>query len=143
MGKVNWLAIIVSVIVSMFIGFMFYGALFQDLWMSGNGITLDSDNNMFRYGEPMTGGPTFPMIMNFLAMLVYALIMNWLINKTNSTSLVKGAILGALIGLMMFIGVFTGNLFAGNPTSLTLIDGTYSLVLFTVIGLILGAWRKK
>ena len=36
-----------------------------------------------------------------------------------------------------------GNLFAMNPMSLTTVDGSYALVLFTVMGAILGGWQKK
>jgi hypothetical protein len=76
-------------------------------------------------------------------MLVYAAIMNWLLQKMNVSTWATGATVGASIGLLMALGILTGNLFAGSPSSLTMVDGSYSLVLFAVIGAIVGGWRKK
>ena len=33
-SKTNWLAIVAAAAVGMGIGFLFYGALFQDVWMN-------------------------------------------------------------------------------------------------------------
>lgn len=139
--KTNWLAIVVSVVVSMLIGFLWYGALFQGQWMAGNGITMEGEK-MFKNGAEIPMTPT-PMIVNTVAMLIYALVMNWLLGKMNVSTWQTGATIGAGIGLMMLLGILTGNLFAQNPMSLTLVDGSYSFVLFTLIGAIVGGWQKK
>ncbi|MDX2133440.1 MAG: DUF1761 domain-containing protein [Saprospiraceae bacterium] len=139
--KVNWLAILVSVVASMLIGFLWYGALFQTPWMAGNGITMEGEK-MFKNGVeiPMTATP---MIVNTVCMAVYALIMNWLLQKMNVSTWQTGAWIGGAIGLMMLLNVIVGNLFANNPMSLSMVDGSYSLVLFVVIGAIVGGWQKK
>ena len=84
-----------------------------------------------------------PMIVNTVAMVVYALVMNWLFGKMNVSTWQTGATIGAGIGLIMLLNELTGNMFANNPMSLTQIDGSYSLVLFVVIGAIVGGWQKK
>lgn len=139
--KTNWLAIGASVVASMLIGFLWYGALFNTQWMAGNGITMEGEK-MFKNGTeiPMT---MTPMIVNVLAMAVYALVVNWLFGKMNVSTWQTGAIFGASIGLIMALGELTGNMFSNSPMSLTLIDGSYALVLFVVIGAIVGGWRKK
>jgi hypothetical protein len=90
-------------------------------------------------------------------MLVYALVIeketnfpcdkiilcNWLIQKTGSTDLMSGLTLGAVIGGIHLFGIITGNMFAGNPMSLSMVDGSYTFILFAVMGAILGAWQKK
>lgn len=139
--KTNWLAIAASVVAAMVIGFLWYGALFNTQWMEGNGITMEGEK-MFKNGKeiPMT---MTPMIVNTIAMLVYALVMDWLLKKMNVSTWQTGATIGAGIGLMMVLGILTGNMFAVNPMSLTMVDGSYSFVLFVLIGAIVGGWQKK
>ncbi len=139
--KTNWLAILVCVILGMAMGFIWYGALFQNQWMSGNGITMTGDQ-MFKNGVAMEMSMT-PMIFNTVAMIIYALLMNWLVQNTGSTNLMSGLTVGAVIGLLHLLGIITGNMFAGNPMSLSLVDGSYTFALFAVMGAILGAWQKK
>lgn len=139
--KTNWLAILVCVILGMAMGFIWYGALFQNQWMSGNGITMTGDQ-MFKNGVAMEMSMT-PMIFNTVAMIIYALLMNWLVQNTGSTNLMSGLTVGAVIGLLHLLGIITGNMFAGNPMSLSLVDGSYTFALFAVMGAILGAWQKN
>jgi len=141
-NKTNWLAIIVTVVIGMGLGFLWYGVLFLDTWAAGNYITMDEAQEvMFKNGEQVAMS-SVPMIANTIAMIVYALLINWLINKTDSTTWGKGAALGGIIGVIVVINTFVTNLFAANPTSLSLVDGSYELVLFTVFGAIIGGWRK-
>ena len=143
LNKTNWLAIIVAAVAGMALGFLWYGNLFLDDWMLGNGITLGADEaEMIKNGEviPMS---SLPMIINTVALLIYALIMNWLIDKTGLTDLAGGAKLGAIIGFTGLMLIYVNNRFAHAPTSLSMIDGVYTLVLFTIIGAIVGGWRKK
>lgn len=142
-NKTNWLAIVASVVVSMVIGFLWYGALFQQQWMTGNGITVSEDETaMFKDGVALDMSMT-PMIVNIFFMLVYALIMNWLINKTNSYGWQSGMMVGLAVGVTHTLNVIVGNLFASNPSSLSMVDGSYSLVLFTVMGTVIGAMQKR
>lgn len=139
--KTNWLAIAASVVASMLFGFIWYGVLFQDQWAAENGFTIDGEK-MFRNGAEVPMSAT-PMIVNTVAMAVYALVMNWLLQKMTISTWKSGAIIGAGIGLMMVFGVLTGNLFAIRPMNLTFIDGAYSFILFVLIGAIVGGWQKK
>lgn len=142
-NKTNWLSIVASVGVSMVIGFLWYGALFQKQWMAGNGITLNEDETtMFKDGITLEMSMT-PMIVNILFMIVYALIINWLINKMNSRGWQSGMMVGLAVGITHTLNVIVGNLFASNPSSLSMVDGSYSLVLFTAIGTIMGAMQKR
>ncbi|HRI61487.1 MAG TPA: DUF1761 domain-containing protein [Saprospiraceae bacterium] len=143
--KTNWLAIVVSVVVTMLIGFLWYGFLFSEQWMAGNGITMEGaagSEKMFKNGVeiPMT---FTPMLVNIVGMVINALVMNWLLVKMNVSTWQTGATVGAAIGLLMVLGVLTGNMFANNPMSLTMIDGSYSFLLFVIIGAIVGGWQKK
>lgn len=139
--KTNWIALVVSALVGMAMGWLWYGMLFTELWMSGNGMTMEGEKVMKNGAEmPMD---SLPMIVNIISLLVYAYCMNWLVNKTSSFDLKSGATLGAVIGVIHLFGIYTGNRFAGNATSLSMVDGFYTFLLFTVMGAIIGAWRPK
>lgn len=141
--NVNWLAIIASVVASMGIGFLWYGYLFMDQWMVENGITLgETGETMIKNGVEMDPSPT-PMIVNTVAMIGYALFMRWLLGKSNSLTLAGGFKMGLILGLIMYMGQAVNNMFAQTSYSLTQIDGSYAIVLWTVIGTIIGAWQKK
>lgn len=141
MRNTNWLAVAAAAVAGMAIGFLWYGALFQDQWMAGNGISMDGDT-VLKDGveQPMS---SMPMVINTLAMIIYAIFMDWIIFKTNDTTWAKGATLGLILGLVMVVSVYVGNLFAMAPMSLSMVDGSYALVLFTVMGAIIGGWRKR
>ncbi len=142
MNNINWKAIIASVVASMVIGFLWYGAIFQNQWMAGNGISMSEDETkMFKNGAEMDMSFT-PMIVNTIFMIIYALIMNWLLNKLNARNLQSGAMVGLAVGVTHLMNVIVSNLFAANPSTLSMVDGSYSLVLFTVMGGILGAMQK-
>lgn len=141
MRKTNWLAIAAAAVAGMILGFLWYGALFNAQWMAGNGFTMDGEK-MLKNGVEVPMSST-PMIFNTVCMVVYALIINWLLGKMNISTWASGATVGAGIGLIMLLGVIVGNLFAMNPSSLSMVDGSYSFVLFTVIGAIVGGWQKK
>jgi len=146
-SKINWLAVLVSAIAGMFIGFLWYGVFFMDQWAEGVGLTgpgmADGVGEVFKHGAAVTIDSTTPMVINTVSMLIYAFIMNWLVTQTNRTSFAGGATLGALIGTVAMLTTYVSNRFAMNPTSLSLIDGSYYIVLFAVIGAIMGGWRKK
>lgn len=139
--KTNWLAIIVAAVAGMALGFLWYGVLFQEQWMAGNGITVEGEI-MFKHGVEVPVS-SLPMIINTIAMVIYAIMMNWLITKSNSTTFTGGATIGAFVGFIMLLGTYVNNRFAANPTSLSMVDGVYSLAIFMIIGTIVGGWRKK
>ena len=138
MGKTNWLAIIVASAEDMGIGFLWYGLFFQDTWMAGNFITMADENTLIKHGETIPTSAT-PMIINTIAIVVLALLTNWLQNYTDQTSASEGGLLGFIVGIFAAINILLTNLFAANSISLTAIDASYVLVLFTMMGLIIGA----
>lgn len=140
-NKTNWIALVVSALVGFALGWLWYGMLFTQIWMNGNGLTEDG-GKLFKNGIEMPMS-SLPMIVNLISLLVYAYLMNWLVNKTQSFNLQAGATLGGVIGLIHLFGIYTGNRFAGNATSLSMVDGFYTFILFVVMGAIIGAWRPK
>jgi hypothetical protein len=140
MGKINWLAIIAAVVAGSLIGFLWYGALFMDKWALANNLVVEGEK-VIKNGVEVPAN-NLSMLWNSLSMVVYALFMNWLINKTGDKTWQKGATLGAIIGAVNWIGHYVNNSFAHIDGSLALIDGSYAFVLWTVMGAIIGGWRK-
>ena len=130
-----------AVVAAFFIGFLWYGFLFQAPWMAGNGITVEGEK-MFKNGVEMPMDMT-PMIFNLVGMAVSALLIDWLLGLAKAKTWMDGAKIGGAIGVIMFIGVVTGNMFAGNPMSLSMVDGSYSFCMYLLFGAILGGWPKK
>ncbi len=140
-AKTNWLALVVAAVAGMALGWLWYGMLFTSQWMAGNGITMQGET-AFKNGVEMSHSP-LPMIVNTVSLLVYAYLMNWLVNKTSSFDLRSGLMLGAVIGTIHLFGIYTGNRFAGNPVSLSMVDGFFTFLLFSMMGAVIGAWRAK
>lgn len=141
MKNVNWLAVLAALGASMLIGFLWYGQFLHEAWMVGNGITMEGEK-YFKNGLEMPMSP-MPMIINSIVMVAYALFMNWLINMTGDATWQRGAMLGAAIGCIMALSIYVNNNFAFTPHSLTRVDASYALVLWTIIGAIMGGLRKK
>ena len=144
-SRVNWLAVLAAAVASMVIGFLWYGMLFVGPWMTGNGITTTGEGSamkMFKNGTEMPIS-NLPMIINTVVMFIYPLLFQWIMQKTNIRTWASGATVGFVIGLTHLLNIYVGNRFSFSPTSLSMVDGSYSIVLFTVIGAIVGGWQKK
>ncbi len=139
--KTNWLAIAAAVVASLVVGFLWYGPLFGATWMAGNGITMEGEKP-FKNGVEMSMSLT-PMWVNIAVMIVFVLLMNWLLRRTGSTTWAAGAKVGAVVGLFMALNIGVGILFASRPAGLILVDGFYPLAQLTLMGAIVGGWRKK
>ncbi|MCB0523861.1 MAG: DUF1761 domain-containing protein [Saprospiraceae bacterium] len=139
--KTNWAAIAVSVVATFLLGMLWYAFLFNEQYMTGNGFSMEGEK-MLKNGVEVPMNMT-PMIVNVIVLVVNALIMNWLLGLAKAQNLMDGVKVGAGIGLLMLLGIITGNLFAMNPASLSMVDGSYSFLMFVVYGAILGGWQKK
>lgn len=148
MQKTNthWAAVLVATAVGMFIGFLWYGLFFQADWSAAVGLTgpglTEAGAEVFKHGEAVTLAPTLPMVINAIALAIYGVIMGWLAGKTGMTSWVEGAKLGAIVSCIPLLTQYVANRFAMDPTYLSVIDGSYYVVLLTAIGAIVGGWRK-
>lgn len=144
--KTNPLAILVSAVAGMFIGFLWYGLLFQAQWAEAVGLTgpglATPGEAVMKYGVPVELDPVTPMIINTVILLLLSALMTWLVAKAHVTTFGQGALVGLIVGVFVALMSGIGNLFALEGLALSLIDGSYYLVLFAVIGGIVGGWRK-
>lgn len=141
--KTNWIAIAAAVVAAMVVGFLWYGFLFVQPWAASNGITIDmAAHTSFKDGAELPHTPT-PMVVNILAMVAFALILNWLAGRAGAVTWADGAKIGAAVGAVAAAAVCIGHLFAWRPSNLLMIDGLYTLIQLTLMGAIVGGWQKK
>ncbi len=134
-GSINWLAVIVCVIASMVIGFIWYSPqVFYKTWLAGIGRTWED--------RPM-GSPS-PMLFVFtiIAAFVEAVALAFVLKTMGSTT----AAAGAAGGFMLWLGFvaptnLVNKLFAGHGWKVWLIEAGDHLAYLLVAGAILGAWH--
>ena len=127
---INWLAVIAAAASPFVIGSLWYGPVFGKVWMCLTGHTPGSpgQNSM---------GLTFGLtaVLNLIIATSLAMFIgggNW------QFGLFAGLAAG-LTFVAMALGVIY--LFESRPFKLWLINGGYQVVVFTLMGTILGAWH--
>lgn len=130
MESINWLAVLVAAIAAFAIGGLWYGPLLGKPWMRASGVTEEkarSANMAVIFG------------LAFVLELVAAVALAMFIGP--EADLRFGVFAGFMTGAF-FVSTALGvvYLFEQRPLTLWAIDAGYQVVLFTVMGAILGAW---
>ena len=133
MPHINWLAVLAAAVFTFAIGGLWYSpVLFGRAWMSVNHLT-DAD---------LAKGNTvkiFGLALLFAALMAANLAAFLAEPKTTAA---WGATAGFLAGFgWVALGIATIALFERRSWKYILINGGYMTVSFTVMGLIIGAWR--
>ena len=127
----NWFAVIAAALSSFVLGGLWYGPLFGNAWMKAAGVSPDQVKNA---NKVLIFGGTF--VLALISAMAFSFMLG---NQENAAS---GALYGALGGFCFVAASFASTyLFEHKPLSLWLINGGYRTLQFTLIGLILGAWR--
>ena len=127
--KVKWSDKLKDVISSFLIGGIWY-AIFKNAWMSANNFSEADLNNR---NMPKV------FLLSFLFSLIMSINLALFIGKED---LMFGTIAGFMTGfgwIAFAIGIIA--LFENKSMKYVLINGGYMIVAFTVMGLILGAWK--
>ncbi|HUB03028.1 MAG TPA: DUF1761 domain-containing protein [Terriglobales bacterium] len=133
MPHLNWLAILAAGISAFAIGSLWYSPVaFGRLWMSANNFTQE-DLNRGNLAKIFGLSFVFAFVMsaNLAAFLA-----------DSKTTAAWGATAGFLAGFgWVTLSLATVALFERRSWKYILVNGGYMTVSFTVMGLILGAWR--
>jgi hypothetical protein len=134
--EVNWLAIGVSGIAYMVLGFLWYGPLFGAPWMKLLGKTKkDIENEMKEGGMGKTYGASF------LTALVMAYVTNVLVVLLNVTDVASAVGLGVMLWLGYVATSYASQvLYENKKFKLYLINVGYYLVTIVVAAVILTLW---
>ena len=133
-SAVNWLAVIVAAVSSFVLGGIWYGPLLGKRWQAQLGL---SDEKIASGNTALIFGTSF--IFTVIVAIALAVLINTVVP---SPGLVSGLLTGVKVSLLFVATTFGINyLFARHSLALFGIDVGYMVVMFAVLGAILGAWR--
>lgn len=135
-GSINWLAVLVSVIVSIVIGSVWYHpAVFYKPWLATLGRKWED--------RPQASGSFVGMyVFTIIAALVETVALAFMLNMMHAA----GAGSGAAAGFMLWLGFvaptnLVNKLFSGQGWKGWLIEAGEHLVYLLVAGAIIGVWH--
>ena len=136
--ELNYLAILVSAVVGMILGALWYSPLlFGKAWMKLTGMTEEQAK-----ADMKDRGAAKMYLVAFLAVLLMAYVMAYLMNMMDGNDVVTGLQAGFWIWLG-FIATTMINpvLWQKQPLKLYFMNTAHYLVALLVMGAILGGWQ--
>jgi hypothetical protein len=137
MSSINFLAVIVATLSTFLVGYLWYGPLFGKAWMNAVGMSeeeLQQGNMAKIFGLAFI----FELIMAFNL----AMFLTGSPEAASQMSAGTGAFYGFLTGFgWIFFALAVNSLYEQKSWKYIFINGGYWTVTFTVMGLIIGAWK--
>jgi hypothetical protein len=126
---IDWLAVLVAAVVTFVLGGVWYGPLFEKVWRAAEG-----------RADPQTGRQKHPALvygLSFVLMLIAAMALAVAIGPDPTVT--RSVSFGLVVGVGWVATSFGVNyLFAGRRFALFAVDAGYNVVLFALMGLIIG-----
>ena len=136
MLEVNYLAVLVSAIISMIIGFLWYGPLFGKQWMALMGFKV-KDMEKAKEKGMMTS-----YLAAFIGALLMAFVLAHVIVAFEATTILEGIQGGFWVWLGFIVTTMLGSvLWEGKSIKLFWLNSIHSLVVLAITGAILAVWR--
>jgi hypothetical protein len=136
-GQVNWWAVIVSTLAILFLGGLWYQALFGKAWIAFMGFTDAQMAEMKAKMKPPTFFGTM-IVCYFVLSVAFALI----IHAIGIHSAAAGATLGAVIGIGFAATIgMTDHISSNRHVGVYYINTMYQLLFLMSSGAILGGWQ--
>jgi hypothetical protein len=130
-------AVLFAAIVSWLAGFGWY-SLWAGRWASAVGTNLDQVQRE-RDAKAGTVAGWRPYVLIFVAELVMAWVLAFILDQSDVTTLSQGVVMAAVAWLgLIAVPLTINNMLAGRTPMLTLIDGGHWLLVLVVMGAILG-----
>lgn len=141
MPAVNSWAILICGVASMVLGFVWYGALFRDLW-----VRLSHHDMSHLSPEQKKAAANKGYALAFIGSLVSAYVLSAFITLTDnawgSTNLSHGLMVGFMGWLGFVAPVTLGSvLWEGKSWSLWILNNSYNLIQLLIFGAILASWK--
>lgn len=132
MGQINWIGVVVATVVAFFIGFLWYGVLFETQWMALNGITPE----MAESGNPMW------MLVGLVQTFITMAALGWFINRLGATTWIGGARVAgiACVGFAL-MALSYGFIYMTDPIGLIGIDFSHLIAVYLIGGAIIGGLK--
>ncbi len=133
--SINYLAVLVAAIVSMVIGFLWYGPIFGKAWMR----LMKIDKK--KIDEAKKKGMTTSYVVMFISALIMNYVLAHFVKYLGSRTFMDGMQAGFWLWLGFIATVQVGIvLWEGKPVKLYLINAAHYLVALMVTGGILAIW---
>lgn len=138
---INWLAVLVSAVVSMAVGFLWYSpVLFAKPWMKLMGVKCDTPEE--KAAMQKEAGPLYGQA--FICSIVSAVFLAIVLSRmmVPDSDLWRGLKIafGVWLGFVATVQ-YTNALFNKKPKALFFIDTGYQLVCYLIMGAILTKWQ--
>lgn len=131
-AKLNWLGIIVATVVAFFVGFLWYGLIFQARWIELTNVPQDGDTS------PMW------MLVGLAQTFVTMVGLGWFIARDGAASWMGGLKIGLVAGVCFALMTSAyGFIYQTSPMGLLPIDWSHLLVVYAVGGALIGGLRMK
>ncbi len=129
MKQINWLGAVVALVVSQGMGMLWYGTLFQQLWMDSVKV-----NTAANVPITMTAG----VVDNIVVIAGLA----WLVPKLGWESWSGGAKAGLAAAVLFAVpAAILDPIYAGAPFRLMLVEGGYIAIYMVIAGALIGGLR--
>ncbi len=135
-SQVNWLAVLASGVIALLVGGLWYGPIAGKAWMEEVGLTEEEIK--------ASGAPTAELIKSFIATLVLAVGMSFIITWSGVAAgdWLGGAVVGATVAILVIGGgVFPNYAFESKSLRHFLIHMGNVTISMALIGALLAAWR--
>jgi hypothetical protein len=123
--RVNWIAVLIATVIQWLLGWLWYGYVFKERWMSlvGSG------------GGEKPKSAWFGLVTSFIANLILSFVLAYIISWTGGNRFPDGVYLGALCWLgFMAPPLFTQHIFERRPATLFAINAAYWLLAMMLAG---------
>lgn len=132
--KTNYAAIVVAAIAYWLLGAVWYAALFSKPWVALEHIT----------DEQAKAAGFLPYVITLVLNLLIAYVLSQIIHWRNAYTAGRGAAVGVILWIG-FVGpiTYTTYMYELRPKELFAINEFYPLAGLVLMGVILGAWKKK
>ncbi len=138
MGNISIWAILLAAVAYMALGFFWYGPLFGKEWLRFSGATKKEIAEAKKRGKK---GMMPVFIAGFLASLVTASVLAYVMKFLYLKTMIAGALIGALLWLGFIATVQLNSvLWMKKPKELFFIDALHYLAGMMLMGAILGAF---
>ena len=144
MIPINYLAVLACGIVSVILGFVWYGPLFGKVWMQLTGTTAE-DVARFKANPAMMRKMNMSYALTALAALVTAFVLAHAVIFAEAYLHIGGIQAGLLVGFMGWLGfvapvTLNSVLWDRKPWKYWFLVNGYSLIQLLVMGVILALW---
>lgn len=134
---VNWLAVLVCGIVSIALGFLWYGPLFGKAWSRAMGWMALTPEQV--QAKQKAAGPGY--VMSFVGALIVAYAIALIVQVANPTAVMDAIALGIMLWLAFIVPLsYVNAFFQETKTQVTHIGVGYRLLEFLAFTIILTLW---